>query len=202
MSTSTVAPILPPLAPQVTSRWRRAFGLLGLRLVRWRIVGNLPNLPKFVLIVAPHTSNWDFLIGALAYFALRLETVWLVKDTAIKGPWGALAQHFGAAAIDRRHHHNVVQAYVDEFAKREKMVLTITPEGTRKKVPDWKHGFYHVAVGAKVSIVPVAFDFSSRCVVIHPPFDPSGDIAQDMAQLKGLYRKEMARYPERFWGND
>jgi 1-acyl-sn-glycerol-3-phosphate acyltransferase len=94
-------PVVPPLTPQVRSRWRRAFGVFMMRLTGWRIVGNMPNLPKFVMIVAPHTSNWDFFHGAMAYFALQIETVWLVKESAIKGPWRALALHFGAAPIDR-----------------------------------------------------------------------------------------------------
>jgi 1-acyl-sn-glycerol-3-phosphate acyltransferase len=192
-------PEMPPLAPQVRSWWRRGFGILMLCLTGWRVAGTMPNLPKFVLIVAPHTSNWDFFYGALAYFTLRLETVWLVKDSAIKGPWGVLARHFGAAPIDRSHAHNVVQAYIAEFAKRDKMILTITPEGTRKKVPDWKHGFYYVAIGAKVPVVPVALDFQSRRIIIHPPFTPTGKIDTDVPYLKSLYHKEMARRPENFW---
>ncbi len=192
-------PVLPPLVPQSKSWWRRAVGVLGLLVTGWRVAGNMPNIPKFVLIVAPHTSNWDFFYGALAYFTLRLETVWLVKDSAIKGFSGRLARHFGASPIDRNHAHNVVQANIAEFAKRAEMILTITPEGTRKKVPDWKRGFYHVAVGAKVPIVPVALDFSTRRIVILPPFTPTGRIEQDLPQLKGLYRRQMARIPENFW---
>jgi 1-acyl-sn-glycerol-3-phosphate acyltransferase len=167
-------------------------------LTGWRITGNMPNIPKFVLIVAPHTSNWDFLHGALAYFALRLETVWLVKEAAIKGPWGALARHFGAAAIDRSRSGNVVQAYVDEFNKRDKMMLTITPEGTRSKVAEWKKGFYHVAVGAGVPIVPVAFDFPAKRIRLGPPFQPTGDIDRDLPLIKSFYRAEMARHPAQF----
>ena len=191
-------PTLPPLAPQVRSFWRRAFGIFMMRLTGWRIIGNAPNLPKFVLIVAPHTSNWDFFFGALAYFTLRLDTLWLVKDSAIKGPLGALARHFGAAPIDRSNAGNVVQAYVREFASRDRMMLVITPEGTRKKVPDWKRGFYHIAMGAKVPIVPVAFDYRTRHIIFNPPFFPTGDMEGDVAKIKALYCKEMARHPEQF----
>lgn len=191
-------PVLPPQAPQVRSAWRRAFGVLMMRLTGWRIVGNAPDLPKFVLIVAPHTSNWDFFYGALSYFALQLDAVWLVKDSAIKGPLGALARHFGAAPIDRSNAGNVVQAYVKEFAGRERMMLIVTPEGTRKKVPEWKRGFYHIAQGANVPIVPVAFDFRSRHIVFNPPFYPTGDLQGDVAKIKALYCKEMARHPAQF----
>jgi 1-acyl-sn-glycerol-3-phosphate acyltransferase len=184
-------PVLPPLAPQAKSAWRRAFGVFMMRLTGWRIQGNAPNLPKFILIVAPHTSNWDFFYGALAYFALRLDTVWLVKDSAIKGPLGALAKHFGAAPIDRANAGSVVQAYVREFERRERMMLTITPEGTRKKVPDWKRGFYHIAMAAKVPIVPVAFDFRSRRIVFNPVFFPTGDMEGDVRKIQQLYSKEI-----------
>ncbi|MBS0612136.1 MAG: lysophospholipid acyltransferase family protein [Proteobacteria bacterium] len=188
----------PPLAPQVNSRWRRIFGILLMRLVGWRIVGNLPNTRKFVLIVAPHTSNWDFFYGALAYFVLRLDTTWLVKETAIRGPLGALAKHFGAAPIDRSHANHVVQAYLREFQKRERICLTITPEGTRKKVPEWKRGFYHVAVGAKVPILPVAFDYRTRHIVLNHPIQPTGDIDADLPRIKQYFCKEMARHPEQY----
>lgn len=164
----------------------------------WRIVGNAPDLPKFVLIVAPHTSNWDFFYGAFAYFALCLDSLWLVKESAITGPLGKLARHFGAAPIDRSNAGNVVQAYVKEFSLRERMMLIITPEGTRKKVADWKRGFYYIAVGANVPIVPVAFDFRSRRIVFNPPFFPTGDIQSDVEKIKALYCKEMARRPEQF----
>ena len=188
----------PPRAPQVNSRWRRILGILVMRLVGWRIVGNLPDIPKFVLIVAPHTSNWDFFFGSLAYFVLRMETVWLVKDSAIRGPSGALARYFGAAPIDRAHAGHVVQAYISEFEKRDRIILTITPEGTRKKVREWKRGFYYVATGAHVPIVPVAIDFRTKHVVINHPFQPTGDIDADLPRIKQYYSAEMARHPQQF----
>ena len=188
----------PPRAPQVHSRWRHVFGVLMMRLTRWRVAGNLPDLPKFVLIVAPHTSNWDFFYGSLAYFVLRLDTLWMVKESAIRGPLGALARYFGAAPIDRSQATHVVQAYVREFDKRERMVLTITPEGTRRKVKEWKRGFYHIALGAGVPIVPVAIDYSVRQVILFPPFQPSGDIEADLPRIKQHFHKGMARHPEQF----
>jgi 1-acyl-sn-glycerol-3-phosphate acyltransferase len=121
-----------------------------------------------------------------------------VKESALRGPWGALARHFGAAGIDRSRTGNVVQAYIDEFLKRDKMVLTITPEGTRKKVADWRRGFYHVAIGAGVPIVPVAFDFSRKRILIGQAFLPSSDVERDVPLLKSFFRREMARHPDQF----
>lgn len=191
-------PRLPPRVPQVRSAWRRACGSIGLRLFGWRIEGNLPDLPKCVLIVAPHTSNWDFIVGFAVYLALQLETLWFAKHTALRGPIGALGRHFGAVAIDRGRAGNVVQAYIDEFARREQMVLTIAPEGTRSRVPDWKQGFYRVAVGAGVPIVPVAIDYSARCVRFGEPFTPGGDYRFDMQNLKPFFRARMAFDPQKY----
>lgn len=171
---------------------------MALRLFGWRIEGNLPDLPKCVLIVAPHTSNWDFIVGFAVYLALQLETLWFAKHTALRGPIGALGRHFGAVAIDRGRAGNVVQAYVDEFARREQMVLTIAPEGTRSRVADWKQGFYRVATGAGVPIVPVAIDYPARCVHFGAPFWPSGDYRADMRVLKPFFSAKMAFDPQKY----
>lgn len=191
-------PRLPPQVPQVRSRWRRIVGSLGLGLFGWRVEGNLPDLPKCVLIVAPHTSNWDFIVGFAVYLALQLETLWFAKHTALRGPIGALGRHFGAVAIDRGRAGNVVHAYIDEFARRERMVLTIAPEGTRSRVVDWKQGFYRVALGAAVPIVPVAIDYPERCVRFGPPFTPSGDYRLDMQRLKPFFSARMAFDPKKY----
>src|SRR5687768_5442467 len=114
-------PRLPPNAPQVTARWRRWFGILLMRLGGWRIAGNMPDLPRFVMIVAPHTSNWDFFHGFTAYLALRLDNTWLAKHTAFFWPLGVLARRFGGMAIDRARGGNVVRTCVAEFARRERM---------------------------------------------------------------------------------
>lgn len=191
-------PYLPPETPQVKSWWRRGVGQLVLRLFGWRIEGNLPNLRKFVLIVAPHTSNWDFIIGFMVYLALQLETIWLAKHTALRGPLGPLGRYFGGVAIDRTRAGNVVQAYIDEFAKRDRMVLTLTPEGTRSRVSDWKRGFHHVARGAGVPIVPVALDFSRRRAVLGGPIFPTDDYAADLARIKPFFKAEMAKDPSKY----
>ena len=191
-------PYLPPETPQVKSWWRRGVGQLVLRLAGWRIEGNLPDLRKFVLIVAPHTSNWDFIIGFMVYLALRLETLWFAKHTALRGPLGPLGRYFGAVAIDRARAGNVVQAYIDEFAKRDRMILTLTPEGTRSRVSDWKRGFHNVAAGAGVPIVPVALDFGRRRVLLGEPITPTGDYAIDLARIKPFFRADMAKDPSKF----
>lgn len=191
-------PHAPPLAPQVHARWRRWLGVSLMRLTGWRIAGNLPNLPKFVMIVAPHTSNWDFLRGILAYLVLQLDTTWLAKHTAFIWPVGILARRFGGMPIDRARGQNIVRASVAEYAKRERMCMTITPEGTRSRVKEWKQGFYFIATEAGVPILPVALHYPKKLVVIMPPFFPTGDMQADLPKIKALYSSEMARHPGNF----
>lgn len=191
-------PYLPPETPQVKSPVRRLIGTLVLRLAGWRIEGNLPNLRKFVIVVAPHTSNWDFIIGFMAYLAMQLETRWFAKHTALRGPLGPLGRYFGAVAIDRGRSGNIVQAYIDEFAKQERMVVTIAPEGTRSRVTDWKRGFHHVARGAGVPIVPIALDFPRKRIWLGDPVAVTGDYVADMARLKPFFKAEMAKDPSKY----
>jgi len=191
-------PTLPPLAPQSPARWRRYLGVLLMRLSGWRIDGNIPNVPKYVLIVAPHTSNWDFFHGFCAFLVLRLDNTWLAKHTVFFWPLGILARRFGGMPIDRSKGGNVVRICVAEFAKRERMSITITPEGTRGKVKDWKLGFYYIATEANVPIVPVALDYSRKRVVIMAPFHVAGDAAADVPKIRALYSPSMARHPASF----
>jgi 1-acyl-sn-glycerol-3-phosphate acyltransferase len=191
-------PLLPPRAPQVSARWRRWLGVLLMRISGWRIAGNIPDVPKYVLIVAPHTSNWDFFHGFCAFLVLRLDNTWLAKHTVFFWPLGILARRFGGMPIDRARGSNVVRLCVAEFAKREKISFTITPEGTRSRVKEWKLGFYYIATEAGVPIVPVALNYSKRLVMIMPPFTPTGDAAADLPKIKALYSADMARHPENF----
>jgi len=177
---------------------RRALGIAGLALMGWRVQGNLPDRRKLVLIVAPHTSNWDFVVGFAAYLALELSATWFGKHTLFRWPFGPVFRYFGGIPIVRTRSTNVVTMYVDEFAKRERMVLAIAPEGTRAHVDEWRTGFYHIAVGAGVPIVPVALDFGSRSIRIFPPFAPSGNVERDVAALRGHFVPSMARRPGNF----
>ncbi len=197
-STPPGFPVLPPQAPQVSARWRRVLGILLMKISGWRIAGTMPDMPKFVMIVAPHTSNWDFFNGFTAYLTLRLDTTWLAKHTVFFWPLGILARRFGGMPIDRSRGANVVRTFIDEFTRRERMSITITPEGTRGRVPEWKLGFLRIAAEANVPVVPVALDYSRKLVTIMPAMMPGNDAEADLAKIKALYSPEMARYPENF----
>jgi 1-acyl-sn-glycerol-3-phosphate acyltransferase len=165
-------------------------------LTGWRFEGTFPNLSKFVLIVAPHTSNWDVPIGVMAMFALGLRGTYLGKDALFRPPFGFLFRWLGGVPVDRSSSHDVVEQTIAYFSNSERMILAISPEGTRKKIPQWRTGFYWVAVGAGVPIVPVAFDFPRRRYILHPPQAMTGDAEKDIAHLHSFFSADQACHPD------
>lgn len=192
------APVLPPQAPAYVSRWRRWLGLCGMTLLGWRVEGNLPDTPKCVLAIAPHTSNWDFIAGIFVYFALRLRASWLVKHTALKGPWGPIGRYLGGIGIDRGRAGDVALQLAKEFSERDQLVLAITPEGTRKRVVEWKRGFHNIALAAGVPIVPVAIDHSAKAITFFKSFMPTPDFAADLEHLQSHFSASMAYDPTQY----
>ncbi len=149
-----------------------------------------------MLIVAPHTSNWDFAIGFMAYLAVELRASWLGKAGIFRWPFGPILRAFGGIPVDRAASHNVVERSIAEFARREQMVLALAPEGTRKRVPSWRSGFYHIALGAGVPIVAVALDFANRQIVVGPEYAPTGDYPADLALMARRFAAVKGRRPE------
>ena len=193
-----IAPTLPPAVPRRGSPLGRVIGREGLRLAGWKVEHNFPDVAKMVLIVAPHTSNWDFVVGFWAYLALDIAATWFGKHTLFRGPFGAIFRHFGGIPIHRESVSagSIVDLYVAEFERRDRMVLAIAPEGTRRKVTEWKSGFYRIAVKAGVPIVPVVLDYGRRRVSIGAPFFPTGDWERDIPLIKGLFRADQALRPD------
>lgn len=193
-------PSLPPSIPRRGGALGPWMGRTLLRLLGWKVIGNFPDLPRGVIIVAPHTSNWDFVVGFSAYLALDLHANWFGKHTIFVGPIGTLFRRFGGIPIHResRAAAQVVDVYASEFATRDRMYLAIAPEGTRKKVAEWKSGFYRIAHRAAVPIVPVALDFGRSRVIIGEPFTAGGDWEADKDRIRALYDGITARYPAQF----
>lgn len=183
-------PRVPPLGanlPRAGGPLLRGIGRTALRLFGWRIVGEIPNERKLVIIVAPHTSNWDFPAGLAAKLALGLDANFLGKHTLFGFPLGSLMRALGGIPVDRSRSNEMVSGIVAEFARRERMVLAIAPEGTRKRVERWRTGFYHIAHAAGIPIVPVALDWGARTIRILPPFRTTGDADQDVSALQLRY---------------
>lgn len=158
----------------------------------------LPDYPKLVVIVAPHTSNWDFPLGVAVLFALGIRLTFLAKRSLFVPPLGTIMRWLGGIPVTRVVREATVAGEVDAFRKHERWVLAVAPEGTRKYVGKWRSGFYHVAVGAGAVIVPVAFDYSTRTICIMRPFHPTGDTDADITDLRKLFRAEWALKPRNF----
>lgn len=167
-----------------------------LKLMGWRIEGELPKLDRFVAIGAHHTSNWDFVIFIALKFVLRLNARWFGKHTIFRWPFGGLLRRWGGIAIYRGQQGNTVAQAVQAFRDHPQFILVLSPEGTRKKVERWKMGFYHIALGAGVPIVLGALDYQNRRVVIGPTFWPSGDEVADLREILGFYRAFIPKKPE------
>ena len=188
-----------PQTPQQAGAFVRALGRTALRLIGWRLEGEYPeHAARYVMIVAPHTSNWDVVVGMFAKFALGLHVRFLAKHTLFRWPLGVLLRWWGGFPIDRRATGGVVESAARAFRESEQFALTITPEGTRGKVDAWKSGFYRVAHAAGVPILPVAFDYSKRAVRFHPLFWPTGEYELDLPKLQACFSREMALRPENY----
>lgn len=183
-----------PLRGNAFSRW---VGRVGMRLLGgWRIEGELPNVRKAIIPVAPHTSNWDFFIGVFVMLALGLNLSYLGKHTIFRFPVNGLLRWLGGIPVDRRAAAGVVEQMVEQFEQREQLILALSPEGTRKKVAEWKKGFLHIAKAAQVPVVPVALDFSRKVVDITTPLMITGDIDAELARVKSALSHAVGKHPE------
>jgi 1-acyl-sn-glycerol-3-phosphate acyltransferase len=178
---------LPAALPRQGGPVSRAVGRGVLALLGWRIEGELPNIPKLVAIAAPHTSNWDFIVGIAAKFALGVRASWLGKDSLFRGPAGVLFRAWGGIPVDRTVPHDTVARVAERFAREERFVLALAPEGTRKPVAEWRTGFWHIAHQAGVPIVPIVLDWPRKRLRIGAPLELGGDLERDLRALQSLY---------------
>jgi 1-acyl-sn-glycerol-3-phosphate acyltransferase len=173
---------------------------LMLRLTGWRIVGGVPAAPKYVLIAAPHTSNWDFPVALMVCFALRLRVYWMGKASLFPPLLGAVMRWLGGIPVDRARSGNLVQATVDAYNSNQRLIVIVPPEGTRSKVTQWKTGFYYIAQGAGVPIALGYLDFRRKEAGLSRMFEPTGDIAVDMVEIQSFYAGFTGKNPGKFDG--
>jgi 1-acyl-sn-glycerol-3-phosphate acyltransferase len=197
---------VPVIATTVARRgnwFMRTVAVAFMRATGWKFSGeSFPALPRFVLIVAPHTSNWDFLVGLQAMYALGIRGTFLAKDTLFRFPMGILMRWLGGVPVDRSSSSDVVTQTAEVIQRSERIIAVLAPEGTRKAMSRWRTGFYWIAHKAGVPIVPVAFDYSTREVRVFPPFTTTGDVDRDLPQLTALYGPHMALYPAQYTVTD
>lgn len=164
------------------------------------MTGKMPaGISKAVIIAAPHTSIWDFVIGRLGLYSLGVKKVkFLIKREMFKFPVGLIIKSVGAIPIDRGKNNTTIQLVSKMFVENEKLLLLITPEGSRKYVAHWKKGFYHIAMDAKVPIVLTYVDYGRKEGGIGPVIYPSGNYEEDFKIITNFYKTKTAKYPENF----
>ncbi|WP_133500211.1 lysophospholipid acyltransferase family protein [Cognatilysobacter terrigena] len=182
-------PELPPNAPRVkpnaVARW---FGRTVLRLGGWRLVGEVPDVRKLVLIGAPHSSNWDGVWGFAAKMALGLDIRILGKDALFRVPvMGWFLRRLGVIPVDRSAAHGVVEQAAAMIRSADTFWYGLAPEGTRKRVERWKTGFWKIAKLADVPILPVYFHYPDKVIGVGPLWTPGDDFATDMARIRAWY---------------
>ena len=181
--------------PSLLSRLFRKALVAIYRRHGWTAHGLIPSPRKFVLIAAPHTSNWDFLYFVGLTEELGIMPHFMAKQSLFRWPWKNFLLDMGGVPVDRTANRNYVQAMVDEFNARKEFMLTIAPEGTRSTVRAWKTGFYHIAMGAKVPLVVGMMDYGTKTGGLGQAIWPTGDYAADMKKVAEIYASVTPKYP-------
>lgn len=170
-----------------------------LRMFGWKVEITVPDVPKCVIVVAPHTSNWDFIIGKLAYWSVGRTAGFLMKSAWFFWPLGAFFRAIGGIPVEpRRQGVSLTKIVVQKFNDAARMQLAITPEGTRARQTQWHTGFLHIALDANVPVMLGVIDFAKKEVVVKDQFKPSGNIDADLRAVKEYYRGAVGRYPDKF----
>ncbi len=162
----------------------------------WRIIGEVPDEPKILLVGAPHTSNWDYIFTVLTTYSLGVDLHFVAKHSLFKKPLGGLMRRTGGLPINRGTSEGFVEQMVEEFNKRDSFILAIMPEGTRSRAEacQWRSGFYYIAQGAGVPITLVIFDYGRKIMHLGPTFWPSGDYEADLAQIQSHFAGIEGKY--------
>jgi 1-acyl-sn-glycerol-3-phosphate acyltransferase len=180
----------------------RSISLACLKISGWRVEGRLPDIPKYIIIAAFHTSNWDFVIGLFAAFVLKAKAYWIGKDNLFRPPFDSFFHWIGGIPINRRQSQNMVSQIIKVFQEHEsqeheRLTVAMAPEGTRGKAPYWKTGFYHIALGARIPVVLAFIDYRRKACGIGPVMIPTGNIEADMRKISAYYANVTGKYPEK-----
>jgi 1-acyl-sn-glycerol-3-phosphate acyltransferase len=167
-----------------------------LRVGGWRLIGQAPAIEKYLVVFYPHTSNWDFVLGILAAWGLRLDITFLAKHSLFEGPLGGLFRKLGGHPVRREERSNMVEQVAALVRSRERIVLALAPEGTRSRAEHWKSGFYYIAREAHLPVVPAYLDARTRTLGLGPPVYLTGDVQADVAVLRAFYADKQGLRPE------
>lgn len=182
-------PVIRHIMPYIS---RAIFFCIG-----WKTKGELPNVPKCVMIAAPHTSNWDFFYTLLVAFIFKAQVYAMGKKSLTEGLFGGVMKWLGIIPIDRSKSNNIVEQTIQEFNNSDKLIIIVPPSGTRNQVAYWKTGFYYIAHGAGVPISLGFIDYGRKEGGVGPLIYTTGDIDADMKRIKNFYADIQGKYPEK-----
>jgi len=165
-----------------------------LKVSGWKMKGQLPDAKKYVMIAAPHTTNWDFYYGLLMNLYFKNEVHWMGKKEIFRFPFGGIMKWFGGLPVDRSRSNKLVASVVEEFSKSESLVVVIPPEGSRSKTDSWKTGFYYIASGAGVPILLGFLDYTKKTAGYGPLFVTTNDMESDITEIKKFYKDIRGKY--------
>jgi 1-acyl-sn-glycerol-3-phosphate acyltransferase len=172
------------------------FGKTYLRLAGWKVKGVKPEFAKYVMVAGPHTSNWDFWYLLLSIFQLRMEMQWMGKHTLFPRGLGWFTRWLGGVPVVRSKSNNLTAQMITALQQADRMILTITPEGTRGSVTKWKTGFYHIALGAEVPIVMVYCDYAKKETGFGPTIYPTGEIESQLPEMQAFYQNVSGKFAQ------
>lgn len=175
-----------------------------LKWAGWEVEVNAPDFPKAIICVAPHTSNWDFILGKLCYSSVHRKAGFLMKSSWFFFPLGFFFRSIGGIPVYRKNKKgSLVDQLINRFNTCESLTLAITPEGTRSHTTRWHTGFLQIAYNANIPILIGILDYGNKRITVNQVFYSTGDIAADLAQIKKYYNPSQAKYPDKFsTGND
>lgn len=179
--------VIPESSPRNRNKFLARVGRWGLKCLGWKVKGAFVDERKVMVIVAPHSSNWDWIIGVCALWSLELRFSYLIKDAVFIWPLSILIRRTGGIPLDRSQPGDIVDQIAGEFDKADQLYYAITPEGTRKEVKNWKTGFLRVAYKTRVPVIPAVIDYAKKEILVPPPLSLVGDIEADMKMIRAHY---------------
>jgi len=171
-------------------------GLLS--VTGWKVTGQIPDMKKLLVILAPHTSNWDFVYGMAMVLSLKIKIYWLGKHSIFKKGVTRLLKSLGGIPVNRNDSKNIINDVLDIANREGGILIGLSPEGTRKKAEKWKSGFLRIAQSMECPILLVAIDYPSKEISFRELFYPTGDNQRDIEYLKKYYKDFMGKIPEHF----
>ena len=183
------------------SRFFQWLGRSVLSILGWKVTGIITNdqaKNNLVVIVAPHTSNWDGILGIAALAGLDAKITFIGKDTVFKYGLGHFLRYVGGIPVNRKNPGGIIKDVIDQLKIRKGSLIAMSPEGTRAKVKEWKTGFLRIASEIKADIVPASLDFKKKEILLGEIFKPSGDNTKDILDLKKYYSAFVPKHPEKF----